>query len=287
MKDREFWQTARCNNATFAQYYNRLVELSVAMFNWTGLPDTIDPRFLELVLFTDGQAVLFKDDILGFLGLHVTTKGKFNEYRIPLGRRAFAANGYQKELTDKDSVIIYNNFLRLNSMLDVRAFAERLYNLDRAIDVNANAQKTPILIQCDESQRLTLKNIYMKYDGNVPVIYGDKGVNPNAIKAISTGAPYVADRLYELKTKIWNEALTYLGIPNASYQKKERYIQDEVAREQGGTIASRYSRLIARQQGCEQFNKMFGTNIWCEFRDDLGGIDTSISGGFQNEQIYN
>lgn len=269
---RDFWESAALNNATFRQYYNRLVELSISMFEWKNLPESIDTRFLEMTLFTDGQAVFFEDEVLGYLALQNAMGGSFDVYRIPINRRAYAVNGYQRQLTNKNSVIIYNNYLHTNSMLDVQMFAKRLYNLDRAIDVNANAQKTPILLLCDESEKLTLENIYKEYDGNKPVIKGIKGLNPNALQVLKTDAPYVADKLYTLKTQIWNEALTYLGISNINITKKERLITDEVTRNQGGTIASRYSRLQARRDACEQINKMFGLEIWCDYREDYQEI---------------
>lgn len=291
-RDRQFWESATLNNATFRQYYNRLTELSISMFEWKNLPDTVDPRYLELTLFTDGQAVFFEDEEIGFLALQNTKGGKLNVYRVPKERRAYAVNGYQKDLTDKDSVIIFNNYLHSNSRLDVEMFARRLWNLDRAIDVNANAQKTPVLIQCDETQRLTMLNLYKKYDGNEPFIFGDKNLNPNAIKTLKTDAPYVADKLYQLKTQIWNEALTYLGISNINITKKERLITDEVTRNQGGTIASRYSRLEARRDACKQINKMFNLDIWCDYREDYQalseevlteGDDVTDDGGEPNE----
>ncbi len=274
-KDREFWESAGTNNATWRQYYNRLVELSISMFEWKNLPDTVDPRFLELTLFSEGQAVFFLDEDIGFLALQNAAYGNLDVYRIPTIRRAYAANGYQRDLSDKDSVIIFNNYLHTNSMLDVQMFSKRLYNLDRAIDVNANAQKTPVLIICDESQRLTMENIYKQYDGNAPVIFGNRNINANDLKTLNTGAPYVCDKLYELKTQIWNEALTYLGISNINITKKERLVTDEVTRNQGGTIASRYSRLQARREACDKINAMFGLNIWCDYREDYQEIDNA------------
>ena len=278
-KDRAFWESAWTNNATFMQYYNRLTELSISMFEWKNLPPTIDPRFMELTLFADGQAVFFKDEVLGYLCLQNILGGEFDVYRVPIKRRAYAVNGYQKDLTRDDSVIIFNNYLHTNSMLDVRMFAKRLYNLDRAIDVNANAQKTPILIQCDETQRLTMLNVYKQYQGNEPVIFGDKNLNTNGVKVLQTNAPYVCDKLYQLKTQIWNEALTYLGISNINVQKKERLITDEVTRNQGGTIASRYSRLESRREACKKINDMFGLNIWCDYREDYQQIDPENTTG--------
>lgn len=278
-RDGKFWQSARRNNATYLQYYMHLAELAMSMFEWKNLPDTVDARFLELTLFEDGQIVFFKDEELGYLCLQCAVNGGFNVYRIPTNRRAYAVNGYQKNLTENDSVIIYNNFLRTNSMLDVRNFAERLYNIDRAIDVNINAQKTPILIKCDEQQRLTMLNTYQQYDGNQPVIFGDKALNTNAFQVLNTGAPLVADKLYVLKTQLWNECLTYLGISNINVQKKERLITDEVTRNQGGTIASRYARLESRRQACDQINRMFGLNVSCDYREDYRDITLDIENG--------
>ena len=290
-RDGKFWQSARRNNATYLQYYMHLAELAMSMFEWKNLPPTVDARFLELTLFEDGQIVFFKDEELGYLCLQCAVNGGFNVYRIPTNRRAYASNGYQKNLTENDSVIIYNNFLRTNSMLDVRNFAERLYNIDRAIDVNINAQKTPILIKCDEQQRLTMLNTYQQYVGNQPVIFGDKALNTNAFQVLNTGAPLVADKLYTLKTQLWNECLTYLGISNINVQKKERLITDEVTRNQGGTIASRYARLEARRQACDQINRMFGLDVECNYREDYrditldieNGVGTDSEGGSTNE----
>ena len=177
-KDGEFWMSGTMNNATYLQYYNRLVELSVCMFEYENAPDTFDPRFFELALFTDGKAIMFKDEVLGFLGLRCALGGQFDVYNVPMVRNAFASNGYHKQLGKDDSVVFWNNYLRTNSILNVRQYALRLYNLDRIIDVNANAQKTPILIACNENELLSMKNLYMKYDGNMPVIFGEKGKKP-------------------------------------------------------------------------------------------------------------
>lgn len=288
-----FDESMMLNNLTYRQYLNRLTELAISMFEWKNLPDTVDERYLELHLFETGCMVYFQDDILGDLCLDNITNGKLSVYGDPLLRRAYSGyNNYQKLLSYKDSVIIWNNLLHTNSILDVKMFARRLYNIDRIIDVNANAQKTPVLLQGSEKQRLTLLNLYKEYDGNAPFIFGDKNLDINSLKAFSTNAPYVCDKLYQLKTQIWNEALTYLGISNINIQKKERLITDEVTRNQGGTIASRYSRLESRRKAVKKINKMFGTNIEVNYREDFqqAGDDDiadnagkATTGGEENE----
>lgn len=278
VKQTNFWESLLMNEQSYQQYYIRLLELSISMFDWKNLPETVDARFMELALFGKGYCVFFKDEVLGYLALTCTIGGRWDVYRIPIDRRAYATNGYQKELDDTNSVLIYNNMAHTNSQLDVEIFAKRLYNLDRSIDVNTNAQKTPIIIQCDENQRATLKNLYMQYEGNEPVIFGTNQLDPNSLKVLNTGAPYVADKLYQLKSNIWNEALTYLGISNSNLVKKERMVTDEVTMNLGGVIASRYSRLESRRQACEAINKMFGLNIECNYREDFQTyVDVAIN----------
>lgn len=265
-----FDESMMLNNLTYRQYLNRLTELAISMFEWKNLPKTVDARYLELHLFETGCMVYFKDEVIGDLCLDCIVNGRLDVYGNPLLRRAYSGyNNYQKLLKYDNSVIIWNNYLHSNSMLDVEMFARRLYNIDRIIDINANAQKTPVLVLGNEKQRLTLLNLYKEYDGNAPFIFGDKNLDINALKALSTNAPYVCDKLYQLKTQIWNEALTYLGISNINIQKKERLITDEVTRNQGGTIASRYSRLETRRQAVEKINEMFGTNIEVNYREDF------------------
>lgn len=263
-----FGSSANLNNLTYMQYLNRLTELGISVFEWKNLPPSVDSRYIELRLFHNVCVVYFDDEVMGNLCLDCIPSGQLDVYGNPVDRRAYSAyNNYQKQLTEADSVLIWNNCLHTSSVLDVQMFARRLYNLDRIIDVNANAQKTPVLVQGTEKQRLTLLNLYKEFDGNAPFIFGDQNLDLNALKVLQTGAPYVADKLYQLKVQIWNEALTYLGIPNLAVQKKERLLSDEVQRNQGGTIASRYSRLDCRRQAAKKINAMFGTNIEVNFRD--------------------
>jgi len=257
------------NDRLFIQYFEELQNLAMSMFEWKNVPDTVDIRYLETALFERGMAVYFRDEALGDLALNCMIGGRLNVYNIPTERRAYANNGYQNSLDENNSVIIWNDMLHRNSIEKIRMFAYRLYEVQRVIDVNINAQKTPVLIECDENNRLTMENVYNQYTGNKPVIFGNKGLSNNAFKVWKTDAPYLADKLYIIKNNIWNEALTYLGISNINVNKKERLISDEISKNLGGTVANRYSRLNERQQAVEKINKMFGTNISVEFRDDF------------------
>lgn len=284
-----FNESAKLNRLSFDFYFDRLKELAISMFEWENLPDSMDERFLEMTLFEDGQAIVFRDDVMGMLGMQVMIGGPLNVYRVPINRRAYAVNGYQNpDLTPENSVIVFNNMLRTNSYRDVMFFARKLYEVDRAIDVNVKGQKTPKVILCDENERLTMLNLFMKYDGNQPFIFGTKNLDLKSIQTLDTSSPYLSDKLYQLKTQIWNEALTYLGISNVNFNKKERLVSDEVLRNSGSTVSSRYTRLNMREQAADEINRMFGTDIRVRYREDVQLVDASdelmVEGGEETDE---
>ena len=157
-------------------------------------------------------------------------------------------------------------------------FALRLYEAEQTAMVNIKAQKTPILLLMDEKQRLTMENIYSQYDGNKPVIFGDKNsLGENVIKAINTQAPFIADKIIDYKKEIWNEALTFLGINNIMVDKKERLITDEANSNNELINLNLQSYLAPRQEACRQFNEKFGftgtdKEISVRVRSDLHNI---------------
>lgn len=275
--DRQFWWTGKNNIRTDNMFFYQLLDMAINVFEWKNLPDEIDPRFIELVLINTGRILFFKDeDMLNpdgekgrYLMLRTAVGGTWSVYDVPNMRRAYASNGYQKELNEKNSVIMYNNYLRMPDIWVINQFAQRLYECQRTIDVNVIAQKTPVLLVCTDDNRLTMKNVWEKYDGNEPMMMVDKSFDLNSIKVLNMEAPYVASNLQNLKKEIFNECLTYLGISNIASVKKERLISDEVTRNLGGTEVEKHVRLNARKEACEKINKMFGLNIDVEYNSQI------------------
>ena len=281
-KKTQFDESAYLNDVNYIRYFNTLKMIATSSFKYTNMPNSVDVRYLELGLFNRGYMVFFYDeDLEKYLALNTTLGCELDVYNNPLSYTAYANNGYQVQLTNKDSVIIYNNYLKQPTLFLCEYFAKRLYDFDSVIDVNVRSQKTPILIACNESEKLAMKNVYMQYDGNQPVIFTYKDfITADNFKVVNTESPYVADKIYQLKSNIWNEALTQLGITNTTVNKKERLITDEVQRSQGGVFACRNSRLKMREQCINKINEMFNLNIQVEFNDDVlkeSGIDEEVS----------
>lgn len=279
------WQSAWGNNVTYMHYYYFLKELALNMYKWEGLPKEIDERFLELILFEDGYGVFFKDEEIGHVFLQSLIGGRLDLYRIPIMRTAYSVNGYQKILDKSNSVLMFANYLHTTMHISIDMFARKLYNISRTIDVNVNGQKTPMLILCDNKQKLTLQNVYMQYEGNEPVIYGYKGLDTGAITSVKTDVPFVADKLEIQKSKVWNEAMLFLGINSTNMEKKERMISDEANGNLEQIMMSRQIGLNSRRKACDEINNMFGLDVSVKYNDELEKLYDKMFDEFGNVEV--
>ena len=260
-----FQTSAMMNTATFNDYFQRLKALAVTMFEWRGLPELISVRFLEDTLFYYGKAAFINDSALGKMVTKITAAGKLNTYNEPVRYNCFST-GYSK-MYEADAIVqIRNNYLMRPTLETIQLYAQRLYEVERAIDVNIKGQKFPMVIKGTPQQKLTLDNIYMKYDGNQPVIMIDKNLDTGVFGVFPTVSPYVADKLMLYKHDLWNEAMTFLGIANANTDKKERLITDEVQANDQLVQMGAEVMLATRQEACKEINKLFGVSVSVDIR---------------------
>lgn len=269
------------NENTYYMYLWRLMDLAISTFEWKNLPEGVDPRMLEFWLMRNGFCVFFYDEDLksntlaennapeGYAVLQALINGPWDMYNYPTMRRAYAVNGLNVDLTEKNSVLIFNDYLRVPIYPTLQLYAQRLAEIDRTIDVNVMNQKTPKIIRCDEKQRLTAQNMMKEVQGNVYWIMGDKNIDLKSVDVLDVSAPYVANELQILKHQYWNEALTFLGVENVTTEKKERLVSNEVMSNMGDVEAQRFTRLNARKYACRQINDIFGLEVDCEFRSGI------------------
>lgn len=281
----QFEEAAALNMAVFSDYYKRLRLLALSLFEWENLPESMNERFLEQCLYWYGKAAIVNDDNLGVINTKCTPSESLNIYGEATEYHCYST-GYDADFPLDDMVYVRNNLEALPTDATIQLFAQRLYEAERTIDINIKAQKTPVIILCDEKQRLTMKNIYMKYDGNEPVIYGKKGLDIDDIKVLRTDAPFVADKLEEYKRNVWSEALSFLGINNVMTEKKERLVTGEVDANNQMIDLSAQTMLLTRELAAEKFNRLWpGRNISVRQRS-YQEIIKRLGGG-DNGSVYN
>lgn len=285
----EFVDSAIVNDRTYFDYLERFKKLALSMFEWVNLPKSCNAMYLEKCLYYTGQAAFLKDKKFGFINTRANSNGYINIYGYPTSIHCWSYSydenrklytGLDESNKDKEfqeCILVQNNWERIPTANTLELFAYRLYEAEQTALTNIKAQKTPVLILTDEKQRLTMENLYSQYDGNRPVIFGDKyNLDADKIKCINTEAPFIADKVMEYKKEIWNELLTFLGINNIITEKKERMISDETSSNNELINLNLQSYLAPRQEACKQFNEKYGLTgdkaISVRVRSDLHNI---------------
>lgn len=289
------------NNYLFWHYYNRLLNIATSLFTWENLPDGIDERYLEYTLITTGSAAIGYDPLFetninsGFYCCQVDLGGRLNIYNTPYSYRGVTVTRFSPKLNQDNSVLIYNNYTRTPDAMDISMYASRLTNIIATIDVNVIAQKTPTLLTGPNKLRLSMVNIVDKIMKNLPYIQVDSKFNLDSIKALKIDAPYVADKLTTLKKEILSEYYNFLGIDNFFSTKNERNVTGEIDSNSVSIQAEGQSRLKARQQACDVFNRLFAEQMGLEKISVHYAYETIRSqtkmlnseGGAENVNLYN
>lgn len=253
------------NDLTFRTLFDKFKLIAMNEWDWQGLPDGIEPRHIEKLLFSKGMACFFKDPNMSHMVLECAPGGQVNVYGDPLHYRAHGFN-YQRNIRADKCVIIRNNLLALSTHDFLMHYVNKLTEAERTMDVNVKACKTPIVFACDDKDVLTFKRIFQMVDGNVPAIFADRGLNLDSIQAFQTGVKFMGNELMDYKRSVESDLLTFLGQNNTPVDKKERLITDE-AESNNQLIASFADlQLEARKKAAEEINEMFGLSITVERR---------------------
>lgn len=243
-----------------AHFYNLLYMICINRFIWKNLPNNIDVDFIEKQLALVGELAFINHPTLGFqvtfcMGDYINLYGRPTKYLC------WTTNNEINEYFDADDVVIIrNNKLSQNSNEFINRYAGVIAEIQKIKEVNLNAQKTPVLVLCEESQLLTMKNVYSQYEGNSPVIFGTNAMNMEGVTVLQTNAPYLVDKLQVEKMEMFNECLTFQGI-NTVQRKKERMITDEANANNEMTDICLSMFLTPRVESILKINEKWGSEF--------------------------
>lgn len=277
-----------------------ITELAVNRFKWEGLPDSIDPRFLEMCLFFNALAVVYWDkDYDKLLAVRGTGTGYVNMLDNPVSFQVIGPGANVKPQTPTDAAQFYNktikaylpaahvdlpaeekremsipiwaNYLRSPEIDIVKIYSSRLAWIDRTLEINAKNARRNKVVTGSPNMQLSMVNAVRSIDQGDELIQLTGPIQDmEFLQALDLGInPDSYDKLSLLRTRVWNDAMTLLGIDSANQDKKERLVVAEVGANDSQTDNMRYVSLNARQQACEMINDVFGQNISVEFRVEI------------------
>jgi hypothetical protein len=269
-----------------------MTELAVNRFKWEGLPDSIDPRFLELCLFFNALAVVYWDkDYDKLLAVRGTGTGFVNMLDNPVSFSVIGPGSLIKPTTDTAPAQFHNkiisayspaahselsddekklkcipiwaNYLRSPEIDIVKIYATRLATIDRTLEINSKNSRRNKILKGGANLQLSMVNFARGMDqGDELIQVTGPMQDMEFIEAIDLGVDSESfDKLSLLRTRIWNEAMTLLGIDAANQDKKERLVVAEVGANDGQTDSMRFVSLNARRQACDMINEVFAADL--------------------------
>jgi len=285
---RRFFQRVYSSGIQYNRWLMKFASNAVASYRVEGLPKEIDSRWLALKLFELGSIAFFYDSAAEeYACMQYSCLGTYDCYGNPTKILVWNPwTGYQRELNKDEFVIIWDNMLRTNMYNAYIELAYRLWRIDGTIDTNCVAQKTPVIVQCSENERLTFKNLLAGVDADNPYLAVGDNLSLKDIKALQLGAPLVAPQLMEVQQTLYNRGNALLGITSVIVQKKERMVKSEVDTANADALANRRSRTMARDYASEQIKEKFGLDVTWIFDEgdepdketDEGNREEFISG---------
>lgn len=285
------------------EYMNQLVDLinsSLNIFKWEGLPETCNERFLELSFLLRGCALMVKDENGNIMNLAAIPSSGYNIYGELTTAFGYGLNGFNKEyklfipgsdeaenlakpaggyVNNEEAMAVFgrDNAMTYPYINYLITAAKRISDIRRAQDVILQNLKTPVIITCDDAQLSTVKAILEDRENNQSAIVSNGKLPIQSFNIWDTHAnPQTLTTVWEHYKNVKADICETIGIySNPAPDKKERLIVDEVNANNDSTELSIDKRLHYRQKFAEECNEFLGTNISVYIDKDIINEDNS------------
>lgn len=212
-----------------------------------------------------------------------TFANRYNIYDFPTHVRLINTRGVKfitaKALEiDKEAVIIYAQKNHKSVFSSIEAKLDELVDVEMKKRVARKAQSQPWFIGFSPEDYSLAKNLQEQLENDNPYLFAPVN-DPNSLKGITSGAPYIVDKFEQDRQKIENDILTMLGVNNVGIgEKKEHLIVDEVNANNEDIEQQSISYKSEIEDGFERLNKIFGLSIQVidmneEFKENEDEID--------------
>ena len=258
---KNLWNTAEFNAEMAMGLETQIYGMALNRYKWINLPPDCDMRYLELVLFTQGQATIAHKitDDTRFYSLGIGAwKNNLDMYGNPNAWTALGINGEQFNAYRNTGVFIWDNMLRQSVIPQIRNWINELVDILITMRQNRAHQKVPLIISGTQEKTNDLTQYVKQVAGGEIIVLTTDGISNIEARALTppNAMPFIGDKLFANYLNVWNQIYACLGIDNLQF-KQERMIEDEVNSQNDPTNLVALNGLYERRKACDYLNNNF------------------------------
>ena len=255
--------------ANVYQHIQYMLNRTQSMFEYSGLPDTIPKRVLELYLQIHGFAGFYEynDNLYVFFG---GLGGIPDVYYMPtILTIANPALGISKTLKiDEECVVVPNDSMYMGMLPMFSKYGTALAENELSMDIATVNSRIISLVSASDDRTKVSADKYLKdvREGKAGIIaenafFEDLKVQPYGNSQGTVSIKNLIEHEQYLKASWYNE----IGL-NSNYNMKRETLTDSENQMNSDALLPLIDNMLeCRQIGLEKVNRMFGTNISVKF----------------------
>lgn len=267
----------RDREALFRSYANNMMIRILGMFEYKGLPETLDPMFMEKCMTRYGYCIItdVPKNIRNDGGLFALTGGLGGELDTSLHPTMANVNSpwlqfFKTQMViDKDCVVIRNDPLYLGLTPLISRYCSQLADAEITLRLQLVNMRTNVLYHANDD---TAKEDAKKYlddiqEGKLGIIGGDAffdGIDFDTKDASPKVGASIKDTL-EAMQFLSAHSFIELGL-NDNYNMKREAINSTETDANADTLLPLVEQMLKeRKQGIERLNKLYGLSASVDF----------------------
>ena len=266
-----------------------------SMFSYSGLPDTLNSRIIELYLQVNGNLCItdIGEDIINKSGhseltpgLYAFTGGMGGEYDIYYMPTLYTVSNpylnYSKNLKiDDDCIVIPSDSMYYGLLPLFQKYATALTENELSMNIATIVLRLQALISAsdDNTKKSAEKYLQDIISGKIGII-GENAFFENDLKVTpyaTTGAHTTIQNIIELEQYLRATWYNDLGL-NSNYNMKRESINSGESQLNNDALLPLVDNMLkCRQDGFDKVNKKYGTNIKVELNSSWSYNAEAIS----------
>lgn len=271
--------TIHCSNTALTNFFFKyLMQKMISVFKWE-LPEDWDIDYFQYVLYLQGFIGVIDTPQFGVIPQNCTLTGRnifYQPNKIIVTNPLLESRGNNiYKLGEEAELIKFQpDYSGIGDL--VSYYADLMAVTAEGLGLNIlNTKLAYVLVADNKAMAETLKKLYDRIASGEPAVAVDKNlINPETGKlsvelfAQNLQQNYIAGTMLDDLKKLDDNFCTEIGIDNANTQKKERLISSEVDANSQNIKAKSALWLDTMRRGVDRVNKLFGTDISVDYRQE-------------------